>query len=123
MKSLLLARLLEHTLHLLQAVLERTLENDDLHRSSYNDGRMGGFDLPELVKSLLFVVVEHAPGATRFANGLWEDIGQVMPLVDRMVRAAGWPGIVSGAMFCASSTISTVRLFWAYCCSMKSRKV
>lgn len=83
------------TLHLLQAVLERTLENDDLHRSSYNDGRMGGFDLPELVKSLLFVVVEHAPGATRFANGLWEDIGQVMPLVDRMVRAAGWQPYVA----------------------------
>ena len=80
----------DDTLHLLQAVLERTLENDDLRRSPYNDGRMGGFDLPELVKSLLFVVVEHAPGATRFANGLWDDIGKVMPLVDRMVRAAGW---------------------------------
>lgn len=75
---------------LLQAVLERTLENDDLRRSPYNDGRMGGFDLPEIVKSLLFVVVEHASGATRFANGLWDDLGQVMPLVDRMVRAAGW---------------------------------
>ncbi|MBV2204140.1 MAG: hypothetical protein KUL87_01865 [Pseudomonas sp.] len=80
----------DDTLHLLQAVLERTLENDDLRRSPYNDGRIGGFDLPELIKSLLFVVVEHAPGATRFANGLWDDIGQVMPLVDRMVRAAGW---------------------------------
>ncbi len=80
----------DDTLHLLQAVLERALENDDLRRSPYNDGRMGGFDLPELVKSLLFVVVEHAPGATRFANGLWNDLGQVMPLVDRTVRAAGW---------------------------------
>lgn len=80
----------DDTLHLLQAVLERTLENDDLRRSPYNDGRMGGFDLPELVKSLLFVVVEHAPGATRFANGRWDDLGQVMPLVDRIVRAAGW---------------------------------
>ena len=78
------------TLHLLQAVLERTLENDDLRRSPYNDGRMGGFDLPELVKSLLFVVVDHAPGATRFANGHWDDICRVMPLVDRMVCAAGW---------------------------------
>ena len=80
----------DDTLHLLQAVLERTLENDDLRRSLYNDGRMGGFDLPELVKSLLFVVVDHAPGATRFANGHWDDICRVMPLVDRMVRAAGW---------------------------------
>lgn len=80
----------DDTLHVLQAVLERTLENDDLRRTPHNDGRMGGFDLPKLVMSLLFVVVEHAPGATRFANGLWNDIGQVMPLVDRMVRAAGW---------------------------------
>lgn len=80
----------DDTLHLLQAVLERTLENGDLRRSPYNDGRMGGFDLPRLVKSLLFVIVEDAPGATRFANGLWDDLGKVMPLVDRMVRAAGW---------------------------------
>ena len=80
----------DDTLQLLQAVLERTLENGDLRRSPYNDRRMAGFDLPELVKSLLFVVVEHASGATRFANGLWHDLGQVMPLVDGMVRAAGW---------------------------------
>ena len=80
----------DDTLHLLQAVLERTLESDDLRRSPYNDGRMGGFDLPKLVDSLLFVVVEHAPGATRFANGVWDDLDQVMPLVDRMVRVAGW---------------------------------
>ncbi|SER30635.1 ATPase family associated with various cellular activities (AAA) [Azotobacter beijerinckii] len=80
----------DDTLHLLQAVLERTLEHGDLRRSPHNDGRMGGFDLPELVKSLLFVVVEHAPGAARFANGRWDDLGQVMPLVDRMVRTAGW---------------------------------
>lgn len=80
----------DDTLHLLRAVLERTLENDDLRRSPYNDGRIGGFDLPELVKSLLFVVIESAPGAARFANGRWDDLYQVMPLVDRMVRAAGW---------------------------------
>lgn len=80
----------DDTLYLLQAVLDRTLENDDLRRSPYNDGRMGGFDLPKLVDSLMFVVVEHAPGATRFANGVWDDLGQVMSLVDRMVRVAGW---------------------------------
>ena len=79
----------DDTLHLLQAVLERTLEVYDL-RSRYSDGRIGGFDLPELIKSLLFVVVERAPGATRFANGDWNDLLKVMPLIDRMVRAAGW---------------------------------
>ena len=80
----------DDTLHLLQAVLDRTLDNDDLCRSPYNDGRMGGFDLPKLVDSLMFVVVEHAAGATRFANGVWDDLDQVMSLVDRIVRVAGW---------------------------------
>jgi hypothetical protein len=78
------------TLHLLQAVLGRTLENDDLRRSPYNDGRMGGFDLPKVVESLLFVGVTDAPGAERFANGVWDDLDRVIALVDRMVRAAGW---------------------------------
>lgn len=77
-------------LRLLQAVLDRTLENDDLRRSPYNDGRMTGLHLPKLVKSLLFVVVEDASGAARFANGAWHDLDKVLPLVEHMVRAAGW---------------------------------
>ncbi len=80
----------DDTLHLLQIVLERTLESNDLRRSHYNDGRIGGSDLPELIKSLLFVVVESAPRATRFANGNWQDLFKVMPLIDHMVRVAGW---------------------------------
>ncbi|SPV19716.1 NACHT domain [Burkholderia cepacia] len=80
----------QDTLQLLTRVLERTLEHGDLQRSPYNDGRLGGFDLPELVKSLLFVSVEGAPGAERFANGQWGDLAQVMPLVDRLIRQAGW---------------------------------
>lgn len=83
------------TVDLLHAVLERTLENDDLRYSTYNDGRMSGFHLPELVKSLLFVIVEHAPQSMRFANGLLDDICSVMPLVDRMVSSAGWHPFVA----------------------------
>jgi hypothetical protein len=85
----------DDTLQLLRAVLERTLENDDLRRSSYHDARIGGFDLPKLIESLLFVVVEHAGGAARFANGVWDELGRVMPLVDRIVRAAGWHPFVA----------------------------
>lgn len=80
----------DNTLHLLQAVLERTLEHGNLRRSPFDDARMEGYDLPNIVDSLMFVVVEHAADATRFANGVWNDLGQVMPLVDRMVRVAGW---------------------------------
>lgn len=80
----------DDTLKVLHAVLERVLENRDLRRSPHEKGRMGGFHLPKLVEALLFVLVEHAPGAARFANGLWDDLGKVMPLIDRIVRAAGW---------------------------------
>jgi len=83
------------TLQLLRAVLERTLENEDMRRSRYNEGRMAGFHLPELVKALLFVTVDRAPGATRFANGRWDELAQVMPLIDHMVRAAGWHQFVA----------------------------
>lgn len=82
-------------LQLLEAVLMRTLDNEYLRRSRYNDGRIGGFDLPNLVKSLLFVSVEHASGATRFANGHWDDLPHVMPLIDHMVRTAGWHSYVA----------------------------
>jgi hypothetical protein len=78
------------TLELLHVVLERTLQHRDLRRSRYNDGRLGGFDLPELIQSLLFVYIDRADLAARFANGDWSDLLAVMPLVDRLVRQAGW---------------------------------
>jgi len=80
----------DDVVQLLQAVLERSLYCRDLRRSKYSDGRMGGFGLPELIKSLLFVIVDDAPGATRFANGRWNDVLKVIPVVDRIVRVAGW---------------------------------
>lgn len=80
----------EDTLIVLMAVLERTLESRDLRRTPYNDGRIGGFHLPKLVDAMLLVVVEHAGGATRFANGVWTDLNRVMPLLDRFLREAGW---------------------------------
>ncbi|MGK5010940.1 hypothetical protein [Janthinobacterium sp. MDB2-8] len=61
-----------------------------MRRSRHNDERMAGYNLPKLVESLLFVIVEHAPDAARFANHRWDDLYQVMPLIDRMVRAADW---------------------------------
>lgn len=81
----------DSSIQLLQSVLERTLDQRDLRRSPYNDdGRIGGFDLPDLIKCLMFVRVERADDAARFANGRWEDLPRIMPLVDRMVRVAGW---------------------------------
>lgn len=78
------------TLELLDVVVERTLQHRDLRRPRYNDGHLGGFDLPDLIKSLLFVYVERADLSTRFANGDWRQLTTVMPLVDKLVGHAGW---------------------------------
>lgn len=48
-----------------------------------------GFDLPYLVRNLFFVGIEQANGAARFANGSWKDIDSILPIVDKLVRAAG----------------------------------
>lgn len=80
----------ESTLALLDTCLERTLQHDDFRRTGYRDGEISGFELPELIKSQLFVAIERADGAARFANGRRDDLHRVLPLVDRMVRQIGW---------------------------------
>lgn len=51
---------------------------------------MHGYDIPKLIQALLFVSVEEAPGAARFANGDWSQISMVMPIVTKLVTATGW---------------------------------
>lgn len=48
-----------------------------------------GYDLPYLVRNLLFVGIDQASGAARFANGDWSDITSILPIVNRLVRTAG----------------------------------
>jgi hypothetical protein len=43
--------------------------------TSYRAGELHGYSLPYMVRALLFVSVDNARGATRFANGDWTDIG------------------------------------------------
>lgn len=77
-------------LDILDTVLVRVLEHRDFRRSGYGDGSIGGFDMPELIKVFLCVAIDSASGATRFANGRWDDLPQVLPLVDKLVRKGGW---------------------------------
>lgn len=42
----------------------------------------------------MFVSVERAMLAARYVNGDWSDIGLILPLVDRYVRAVGWSSTV-----------------------------
>lgn len=79
---------------ILQLCLERLLQSPDLERDSYRAGELSGFDEPRLAHSLMFVEVERAALAARFVNGDWNEIGLILPLVDRFVRAAGWSASV-----------------------------
>jgi hypothetical protein len=70
--------------------LTRLLADRAFKRDSYRAGELSGFDLPKLVETLMFVSIERAELASRYVNGDWSEIGRIMPLVDRYVRAAGW---------------------------------
>ena len=69
---------------------KRMLRERVFVRTSYSAGEIRGLDLAPMIQSLLFVSVTGAHGAARFANGEWRDVGQVLPLVDELMSAAGW---------------------------------
>lgn len=70
--------------------LERLLQSPAFKRTSYYAGEFHGFDEPRLAEILMFVSVERAGGAARYVNGDWSEIGVILPLIDRYVRAGGW---------------------------------
>lgn len=82
---------------LLSACTDRLLASRELDREGYRSGRFSGFDQPRLARTLMFVSVERANGAARFVNGDWSEIAFLLPLVDRIVRAAGWAPSVMGS--------------------------
>lgn len=80
-----------NTLELLDDCVTRVIEDRQFVRDSYRGGEVSGHELPTIIKALLFVSIdEDCPGAARFANGDWSEIGTVMPLVTRLVSATGW---------------------------------
>lgn len=74
--------------------LERLLKSSSFKRNSYYAGEFRGPDQPRLIQILMFVSIEHASGAARYVNGDWSEIGLILPLVDRYVRAGGWVATV-----------------------------
>lgn len=80
-----------NTLELLNDCIERVVRDRAFDPNSYRAGQVNGYDLPKLIPALLFVSIEReAPGAARFANGDWSQIGVIMPIVTRLVTAIGW---------------------------------
>lgn len=78
-----------HVILLLEDCLARLLKHSVWKHALWRDGSISGYDLPDLIKSLLFVQVKHAGGAARFANGDWSEIEKIMPIVDPFVQAVG----------------------------------
>ncbi|MGY6532446.1 ATP-binding protein [Glycocaulis sp.] len=84
----------EHAVEILEIALDRFLKAPTFKVASYRSGELSGFHEPRLARALMFVSVDHASKAARFANGDWSDIDQILPVVDRFVRAAGWSAFI-----------------------------
>ncbi|MDH5666713.1 MAG: hypothetical protein OEY86_01705 [Nitrospira sp.] len=78
----------------LDLCLGRLLQDSAFKHEAYRCGEFFGSDQPELVRTLMFVSVEHAGLSARYVNGDWSEIGRILPLVDRFVRAGGWAAFV-----------------------------
>lgn len=82
------------TLTLLRYCAERMLEEGVFDPDGWRAGKLHGWDLPVMVKALLFVSVSGANGARRFANDDWTDIAAIMDVLDLVMAKAGWSAFV-----------------------------
>jgi hypothetical protein len=90
----------------MQLCLQRILKDRVWENARRRDGNLYGFDLPEIVRIFLFATGVRANGAARFANGNWQDIGGVLPIVDPFVRAVGdVPHVMSSFLTLCESAI------------------
>jgi len=81
----------DNALDVLDLCLDRFFKASCFDKKGYKAGEISGFDLPKISKSLMFVSLDqNAPLASRFVNGDWTEIGIILPLVDKYIRAVGW---------------------------------
>lgn len=83
-----------NSIPLLEICADRVLADSTFDPQSYRAGELHGHAMPQLIKALLFVVVEHASGAARLVNGDWSEIKIIMPIVSKLVSATGWSAYV-----------------------------
>jgi hypothetical protein len=79
---------------LLDDCVARVIGDRMFRPKGYRAGEVHGYDMPKLIEALLFVSVEKADGAARFAHGDWSNIQIIMPLVTKLVTATGWSTFV-----------------------------
>lgn len=81
----------ENALRVLDDCVQRVIDDRVFEPNGYRAGEIHGYDMPTLIKALLFVNVDaECPGAARFVNGDWSDIATIMPLVTKLIRVTGW---------------------------------
>ncbi|SEJ66325.1 hypothetical protein SAMN05660742_11321 [Propionispira arboris] len=86
-----------NAIQILDICVDRLLLDHTFKKNGYKDGVLYGSDLPYIVRDLFFISVENADGAARFANGRWEEIHLVLPIIDKFVRNTGWASTVASA--------------------------
>ncbi|MDN5653080.1 MAG: hypothetical protein L0G51_10785, partial [Lactococcus lactis] len=83
----------EDVIKILERCLDRFLQIEELKNDCY---RIGKFDVfkNNTLKSLMFTRITQFDSAKRFANGNWSEISLILPIIDRLVREAGWVSVV-----------------------------
>jgi hypothetical protein len=82
-------RIMPNAVNLMKVCVDRVLRDRAWEHAHYRDGTIYGYDLPEIVRVLLFATGVRADQSSRFANGDWRDVSAVLPIVDPFVRAVG----------------------------------
>lgn len=72
---------------LLQACAERVSRVEELSTADYGD-RYRSRDIGPILRDLLFVSIDDATKATRFANGDFSDLAMIMPIIGTIAEAA-----------------------------------
>jgi hypothetical protein len=92
------AKIVENNaIQILDICIDRLLLDHTFKKNGHKAGVLYGSDRPYLVRDLFFISLENAGGAARFANGRWEEIDLVLPIIDKFVRNAGWATAVASA--------------------------
>ncbi len=87
----------DEALGLLGNCMDRMLTESTFNPNSHRAGDINTNNLSRMVKSFLLISVKDAPGAARFANGEWVDLPRLLPLIEKLMMAAGWSSGVMDA--------------------------
>lgn len=84
------ATLPDSILQILDLLMTRMLSEPEFSSTGYRPGNIRDGHLNSMLRSFLLVSAKDCPGAARFANGVWSDLPRMMPLISRLMAAAGW---------------------------------